>query len=245
MSWTYVAIEVKRLLSRPAVLFFCVAMPVGFYVLFDAAFGDAAGAGLEGSVNAVFLVSMGVYGAALAAGSATVSVAHERPLGWNRQLRLTPLRPWAYAAAKILAAMIVSALSVAVLYAVGLVWGKAAITPAWWVVSGLFIWAVGSVTFAALGLVVALGFRGETGSAIMIPLLLVCAFLSGVFQIPIDNSVYQTVMQFIPMYGIDQIASAPITGQPAGWSAWANAIVWLVSLSGLAVILFRRDTARQ
>jgi energy-coupling factor transporter ATP-binding protein EcfA2 len=51
------------------------------------------------------------------AGGAMVAV--ERALGWTRQLRLTPLRPLAYMAIKVLSAMVLGLMSVVVVFVVG------------------------------------------------------------------------------------------------------------------------------
>ena len=245
ISGTYIAIESKRLLGRAPVLFFCLAMPIGFYVLFDLAYGGMAAPDEQGLVNASFMVAMAVYGVAITCATAAASVALERPLGWNRQLRLTPLRPWAYAVCKIGAAAAVSALGILLLYAVGFAWGKAVVPAAWWPASALIVWLTGSVTFAALGLIVALAFRGETGSALAVPLILIFAFTSGVFQIPINNAVFQAAMQFVPMYGINEIAQSGLGDQPPGPAAWINLFAWMGIAAAGAIVLFRRDTARQ
>src|SRR4029453_5720721 len=84
-----------------------------------------------GNVTGYVLISMAVYGAMLAttAGGAMVSI--ERAVGWSRQLRLTPLRPVAYVAVKLVVAMTIGAISVVVAFAVGAVSGARLPGDAW------------------------------------------------------------------------------------------------------------------
>ena len=58
------------------------------------------------------MIGIAVYGAMLAATSGGAMVSIERAQGWSRQLRLTPLRPAAYIAIKILVAMLLGLTSV-------------------------------------------------------------------------------------------------------------------------------------
>src|SRR6202035_2700737 len=77
----------------------------------------------EGNVSAFIMISVSLYGAALAttAGGAMVSI--ERAAGWSRQLRLTPLTPVAYIVVKMLTAMVLGLVSVIVVFAFGLFLG--------------------------------------------------------------------------------------------------------------------------
>lgn len=71
------------------------------------------------------MISLAVYGAMTASTAGGAMVAIERASGWSRQLRLTPLRPAAYIAIKVLTAMVLGLLSVAVVFAAGAFTGLA------------------------------------------------------------------------------------------------------------------------
>jgi len=60
-----------------------------------------------------------VEGTARRIDQATVLEPIERALGWSRQLRLTPLRPPAYIAIKLLIAMLLGLASVVIVYTAG------------------------------------------------------------------------------------------------------------------------------
>ena len=55
---------------------------------------------------------------------------------------------------------------------------------------------------------------------------------------------FQTIAKFTPMYGLSQLAHAPLTGDTPGAAAYVNVLVWLVLFAGGAAWRFRRDTAR-
>ncbi len=78
-------------------------------------------------------------------------VSIERAAGWSRQLRLTPLSPAAYIAIKLLAAMVLGLVSVAVVFIIGRATGKPELPGDLWFATGCSVW-VGSLVFAAFGL---------------------------------------------------------------------------------------------
>ena len=56
---------------------------------------------------------MAGYGAMMAALSQAFAIVNERSIGWNRQLRITPLTGTGYLASKVAAALVIAALSIA------------------------------------------------------------------------------------------------------------------------------------
>ncbi|HLQ56698.1 MAG TPA: hypothetical protein VK162_20800 [Streptosporangiaceae bacterium] len=71
------------------------------------------------------------------------------------------------------------------------------------------------------------------------------AFGGGLF-IPLSQypHVLQTVAEFTPLYGLNQLAHTPLLGGSI-LAAWvANAIAWLAIFAGGAIWRFRKDTAR-
>ena len=109
-SLTFLRLEVRRLLRNRRTMVFTLIMPPAFYLLFGG-LSDAYRTAVvgRGNVSAYLVISFAVYGSMLANTSAGASVALERALGWSRQLRLTPLNPFAYMITKVLTAMVVGA----------------------------------------------------------------------------------------------------------------------------------------
>ena len=68
----------------------------------------------------VGLAAFGTMNAMLAGGA---RIAAERPTGWNRQLRLTPLSTRAYFATKVVTGYAMAAATIALLYVAGLALG--------------------------------------------------------------------------------------------------------------------------
>ena len=123
------------------------------------------------------MIGIAVYGAMLAATSGGAMVSIERAQGWSRQLRLTPLRPAAYIAIKIIVAMLLGLTSVVVVYVVGAINGVQ-MDPATWVATGLLAWAA-SLVFASFGLFMGYLLPSENVMQVIGPILAVFALFGG------------------------------------------------------------------
>jgi ABC-2 type transport system permease protein len=238
---TALLLEVRRMLRNRRTVMFIVVFPSVFFMIFGASAKAQARNGGP-LVMAYVMISMAVYGAMVGttAGGAAVSV--ERSLGWSRQLRLTPLSPAAYIAMKVLTAMVLGLIAVVVEYIVGALNGVR-LSPEIWLFSGLAAW-LGSLVFAAFGLFVGYLLPSENVMQLVGPVLALLAMFGGLF-IPLQQlpHVMQVAAQFTPVFGVGQIARAPLIG---GFTAIAvvNVIAWTLAFGGAAVWLFRRDTAR-
>jgi ABC-2 type transport system permease protein len=237
---TALSLEVRRMLRNRRTVMFVVVFPSVFFLIFGT---TAKGARNGGPIAMAYvMISMAVYGAMVGttAGGAAVSV--ERGLGWSRQLRLTPLRPAAYIAMKVLTAMVLGLIAVLAEYVVGAVSGVR-LAPEIWLLSGLAAWLC-SLVFAAFGLFVGYLLPSENVMQIVGPLLALLAMFGGLF-IPLQQLPHgmQIAAQFTPVFGVGQIARAPLIG---GFTTVAvvNVIAWTLAFGAGAVWLFRRDTAR-
>jgi ABC-2 type transport system permease protein len=240
---TLLKLEVRRMLRNRRTLVFSVVMPVMFYVIFGTGKSYSNENAGHGNVAALIMVSMALYGAMLSTTGGGAMVAVERSQGWSRQLRLTPLTPAAYIAVKVLCAMLLGAVSIAVTYAAGSLTGAHMETSAW-VGTALIAW-VGSLVFAAFGVFMGYLLPSENVMQIIGPGLALFAFLGGLFM-PLDQmgDTFQTIATFTPMYGLSQLAHWPLTGEAPGVAAVVNVVVWLGVFAGGAAWRFRRDTAR-
>lgn len=240
---TLVRLELRRMLRNRRTLIFSVVMPVLFYFLFGTGQKYSNESAGHGNVAAFVMISMALYGAMLSTTGGGAMVAVERSQGWSRQLRLTPLTAPAYIVVKVVVAMTLGAVSVAVTYAAGL-FTAAHMDVGVWIETALLAW-VGSLVFAAFGVFMGYLLPSENVMQILGPMLALFAFLGGLF-VPLNQlgSVFQTLAKFTPMYGLNQIVHAPLTGDGPGWAAVVNVLVWLAVFAGGAVWRFRRDTAR-
>jgi ABC-2 type transport system permease protein len=190
------------------------------------------------------MISFAVYGSMIANTSTGASVAVERALGWSRQLRLTPLNPMAYIATKVLTAMVMGAISVAIVFAIGGFSGAAQM-PGWaWVVSGLAAW-VCAVVFAAFGLFIGYLAPSENVMQILGPVLALLALMGGIF-VPLTelSDTLQTLASYTPAYGVGVLARAALLDDGVDLGAVANVVIWTALFTAGAIWRFRRDTAR-
>jgi ABC-2 type transport system permease protein len=240
---TLLRLELRRMMRNRRTMIFSIVMPVAFYFLFGTGQKYSNESAGNGNVAAFIMISMALYGAMLSTTGGGAMVAVERSQGWSRQLRLTPLTAPAYIVVKVVVAMTLGAVSVLVTYAAGMATGAHMDGPVW-VETALLAW-VGSLVFAAFGVFMGYLLPSENVMQILGPMLALFAFLGGLF-VPLDQlgSAFQTIAKFTPMYGLNEIVHAPLTGDAPGWAAVVNVVVWLVVFAGGAAWRFRRDTAR-
>ena len=248
-SLTYVRLELKRRLRNrrglfftvmfPVLMFFMIGYPMREHPLTDTPIADG---GL--SVAAYIMVSMAMYGAMMSATQTGASVAVERAQGWSRQLRLTPLNPVVNVIIKLIAGMVFGLLAVIATYAVGAFSGVQ-LSPLEWIVTGLAAWLLAGAVFTSLGLMVGYLAPGENAPQITSLIIVLLAFLGGLFY-PLSSmpELLQTVAKFTPVYGISQLARAPLTGDAFDPWTLINALVWLAIFVLGTVWAFRRDTKR-
>ena len=237
---TALKLEVRRVLRNRRTVMFILVFPSVFFFMF----GLSSKAQAQGGPAAIayVMISMAVYGAMVGTTAGGAAVAVERSLGWSRQLRLTPLRPGAYVAMKVLTAMTLGLIAIVAEFAVGALSGVR-LAPHVWLLSGLAGW-LGSVVFAAFGLFRGFLLPSENVMQFVGPLLAVLAMFGGLF-IPLSalSPTMRTVAHFSPVWGVGVIARAPLVG---GFSSGAimSVVAWTLVFGVGAMALFRRDTAR-
>jgi len=246
---TYLAIELKRKLRNRRTLVFTIAFPIVMFVIIGLPLRDTQltetpiSAGGP-SVAAYIMVSMAMYGAMMSATQTGAAVGVERAQGWSRQLRLTPLNPLVNVVIKMIAGMVLGLFAVAATFIAGAISGIQ--LEAWqWIATGLTGWVLAAAVFTALGLMVGYLVPGENAAQITSLAIVLLAFLGGLFY-PVSGmpDFMQTIASFTPVYGISQIARAPLTGETVDLLWVVNAVVWLAIFVGGTAWAFRRDTKR-
>jgi ABC-2 type transport system permease protein len=244
---TALRLEISRLLRNRRTVIVSMLMPAVFFLLFglnSAYANDKAGPHALGNVSAFVMISMALYGAVIATTSGGAMVSIERAAGWSRQLRLTPLSPAAYVAMKAMTSLVLGLGSVVVVYIVGGVTGKPSMPMYLWAVTALCVW-LGSLLFAAFGLFLGYLLPTENVMQIMGLIMVLLSFAGGLF-IPLSQYPHalQVLAEYTPLYGLNQLAHAPLLND--GVSGWwfVNLFAWLIIFSAGAAWRFRRDTAR-
>jgi ABC-2 type transport system permease protein len=237
---TFLGLEIRRVMRNRRTLLFMLIMPVVFYLAIGRGGGDIHG--MSVTIKAYEMVSLALYGAMTACTSGGSMVAVERALGWSRQLRLTPLRPMAYMAIKILTALFLGLIPVVVMFVIGAVTGVRLAAHVW-LFCGLAIW-FGSLVFAALGLFVGYLLPSENVMQFLGPILGLLSIFGGVFfPISLMGNTVETIAKFTPVYGVAELARAPL-GAGFEWSSVLNIILWLAIFATGSALVFRRDTQR-
>ena len=240
----FAVLDLRRRLRNRVEMFFVVALPAFMYLVFGLGSEETLG---SGNVAMYVMLSMAAYGAVSATSGVAGSAVLERTLGWGRQLALTPMRPLTFVAVKTVVAMVVAAVPVSLVLAIGAATGARG-EASDWLLGGLVVWA-GSALFAVYGVAVCSVFRTENAAGIASGLVVVMAFLGNVFT-PVDGLVLD-VGRFTPLYGYAALARYPLTD---GWTAsgahdplWlpvANVLAWTVIFTLTALWGVRRGRER-
>ncbi|BCJ48076.1 ABC transporter [Actinoplanes ianthinogenes] len=237
------ALEFRRLIRNKRTVIFTFVMPAAFFLIFGTSSEYKHEQLANGNVSGYIMVSMAVYGAMLATTSGGAMVSIERAAGWSRQLRLTPLKPAAYIAIKLVLAMAIGAVAVVVVNVVGMLAG-AELTTGPWLACAVLSW-VCALVFAAFGLFMGYLLPSENVMQILGPVLGILGFAGGLF-VPVDQfgSVFAAIAKFTPVYGVGEIARYPLTHSEHLWQAILNVLAWTTVFAIGAIWRFRRDTAR-
>ncbi|MDN5795031.1 MAG: ABC transporter permease [Intrasporangium sp.] len=248
MNATYTLVEIKRVLRDPVGLFFTAVLPAFLYLIFGSTIDARDQTIGNGNVAMYVMISMAAYGAVTATTGTGGQAATERMQGWGRQLGLTPMRDTQYVAVKAVIALLVAAIPILLIYALG-AWTGATGTSGAWLYSGLLCLA-GSVVFALYGIFIGSAFRSESAIGVASGSVVIFAFLGNVF-VPLSG-VLLTVGRFTPLYGVASLARYPLTeGHLADgsleslWVPVANVVGWTIIFGMLATWFVKRGRDRQ
>jgi len=241
MSTGYLILEVRRAMRSTRFLIFTIAMPVALFLLYVGIFAKN-----DGVAKGVLMVNMTCYGALTAALFAGGRVAIERGLGWQRQLRLTPLSGAGYLTAKGVTAMALALPGVLLVPLVAVVGEGVHLDAAGWLRVTLGVW-LAVIPFAVLGLLLGQVGTAESMQSITGIVIMVMSLLGGIF-IPIDGMPggLLAVSKLLPSYWLGQVGRGAVTTDLSVSLGQAVLVlaVWTAVL-GLAVVRrYRRDSAR-
>lgn len=248
----YAFLDFRRNMRMPEAVFFTLVLPSALYLMFRGMSDYAEVTTGHGNVAAYLMTSMALYGAVVATSNIAGSAAVERAKGWGRTLALTPAPGWCYVTGKVLVAVTMSVLPVALVMTVGRLTG--AELAGWrWLATAVII-VVGSTMLACYGLAAGLLFRSETAMGVASGLLVVLAFF-GNLLIPVSG-VMLTVARFTPLYGLaglvrwpqleGSLAASGPSAPPADdlWVLVLNAAAWTTIFIIVASVAVRGRTSR-
>jgi ABC-2 type transport system permease protein len=244
MNPTYFKYEFLRLGRNKRFFFFTLVFPFVLFLVFGVANKNVNVH--FGSVTLKFIlfymVGMAGYGAMMASITGGARISAERSVGWNRQLRLTPLRVPTYFAAKILTSYVMALISIAVLFVSGLAFGVHVPLGRWAEMIGLIL--VGLLPFVAIGIIIGHLLTPDSIGPALGGGASLFALLGGMW-FPFDNgSTLQKIGEYVPSYWISQAARVGVGA--SGWTAKGCLVVaaWTVVMAVLAARAYQRDTKR-
>jgi ABC-2 type transport system permease protein len=244
---SFLVFELRRVLRSPGVLIWTLAFPVVFYLVnFDNKTNNASAQRWAGTTWAVyFLVSMCAWAAiAAAANAGGPRLAAERANGWTRFLRLTPLQSWAYTAGKVLTG---AALALMAALALSLIAGAAArpqLPASAWAAMILACW-LGSLPFAALGILLGLAAGTSVAQPAMVGTILVLNLLGGLLvPLPVFPGWLQAIAKVLPTYRLADLGRDAIARHPLNPADIAFLAAWTLLFSAFAAWYYRADQRR-
>jgi ABC-2 type transport system permease protein len=220
-------------LGFPVVLFFVIAGP-------QRSNHNFGGTGI--SAPLYYMVGMVAFGTMSAMLSSGARIAAERAVGWNRQLRISPLTSRSYFRAKVLTAYMMALLSMVVLYLCGASLGVSLPATDWLEMTGLIL--VGLAPFAALGITLGHMLTPDSIGPAMGGGVSLLALLGGTWFPLSHHGFLHDIAQFIPSYWLVQASHIALGGHAWSAKAWIVVAGWTVVLVALARRAYRNDTAR-
>lgn len=241
MSIGYLLLEVRRATRNTRFLIFSVAFPVLLFLLYVSIFANG-----DKEVIGVLMVNMTAFGALSGALFSGSRVALERSLGWQRQLRLTPLSGAGYLTAKGLTAMMLALPSVVLVPVIGAVAEGVSLDGAGWLRVTIGIW-LAVIPFALIGLLIGQVGTPDSMQPIMSLTMMVMSLIGGIF-IPIDSmpSWLMHIADVLPSYWLGQVGRGAVTTDLSvnlGKAVLVLAI-WTAVLGVVVIRRYRRDSAR-
>jgi ABC-2 type transport system permease protein len=242
MKANYIRFEMLRLFRNRQNFVFSLIFPV---VMFFAIASSGRNKIITGHVTVARFYMAGMIGfgtlAAVMAGGARIAL--ERQVGWNRQLRLTPLTPRTYLRTKVLTSYLLAVISLLLVTASALVLGVHFSGRDW--VKGVALVLVALIPFAALGIMIGHLIKGDAmGPFLGGGISLFSLLGGGYFPIGNGDGFMHYFVRVIPSFWLIQAGKTGVGGQAWTAESWLVVAAWTVVLGAGAMWAYRRDTKR-
>jgi ABC-2 type transport system permease protein len=227
---------------NPQAAFFTFAFPLMFLVIFASLLGSGTVTinGLPFNQSTYYVAGMSAFAIITACyTNLAISVTFQRDAGILKRTRGTPLPGYDYIAARVLHAMLMSILLVAICSTFGAIFYSASIPTGIDLFRAIVVVLVGAASFAALGLALTAAIpNADAAPPIVNATILPLLFISGVF-IPIGDNVPQWVNVVGKIFPVRHLVEAYLGayyGKPFFDFAWKDvAIVAVWGVAGLII----------
>jgi ABC-2 type transport system permease protein len=236
----YTRYEVLRTVRNRYFFIFSLVFPL---VLFFTIAGTNRKAKVDGIGFPLYymtgMIAFGTVAAVVAGGS---RIALERSVGWTRQMRITPLSVRSYFRAKLITSYLMAVISIVLISLAGMSLGVSLRAGGWLTMGGLVL--VGLIPFAVLGILLGHLLTVDSMGPAMGGLTSLLSLLGGAFGPLATSGALYTIIKLLPSFWVVQAGKTAVRGQ--GWplEAWIVLAVWTVVLARLALVAYRRSSAR-
>jgi ABC-2 type transport system permease protein len=235
----------KAFWRNPASVFFTFAFPLMFLAIFTALLGGGQVV-IGGRVvhqSTYYVAAMAAFAVMTATyNNIAIALSFQRDAGVLKRMNGTPLPTSAYLAARVVHALLVSVLLVAITVGFGRALYDADVPTGTALVQFLVMLVVGAASFAALGFAVtALIPNADAAAPIVNATILPVQFLSGIF-IPLGDSTPSWISWTARVFPVKHFADgmrAGFLGTAFHWSDVAVVALWGVAGLVAAVRFFR------
>lgn len=238
---TFAKYELLRTFRNRRFLTFAFGFPLVLYILIAAPNRHVHDLNHSGiSAPLYFMVGLLAFGTMNAMLSTGARIAAERGVGWNRQLRITPLSPRTYFRTKVLTGYVMCLITIGLLYAAGAALGVRLEAGNWLKMTWLIL--VGLIPFAALGIFIGHVITADSIGPAIGGSTALLAFLGGVW-FPLSGGL-RDVGEALPSYWLVQAAHVGLGGSGWGAKGWLVLAAWAVGATLLARRAYVRDTKK-
>ena len=250
-SAAYIRFELLRTFRNRRFFLLSFGFPLVLYFLIAGPNRHVHNLGKSGiSAPLYYMVGLAAFGSMNAMLATGARIAAERQVGWNRQLRTTPLSTRTYFRAKVLTAYLVAIgallllalASLLLLFVAGSTFGVRLPAHEW--VHMTYLMLIALVPFGAMGVLIGLLVSSDSIGPVMGGSTALFAFLGGTWFPITGGGVLHGIAEDLPSFWLVQASHVSLGG--SGWSAraWIVLVAWTAAAVAVAARAYRRDTAR-
>ncbi|MCW1929004.1 ABC transporter permease [Bhargavaea beijingensis] len=234
--------EIKRIFRNPYFVFWSLFMPLVFYFVFTNVFNtDMPDQGLWDAHFLMSIAAFSVMGSSIM--TLGIRLVEERTQGWSIYLSTTPLPPAAYFASKMAGQSAVHVFSILFIFFAGYLINGVRLSPAEWVLGGVWI-LLASLPFLALGVLIGAMRRVDTASGVSNLIYLGLAITGGMWMpMEVLPEMLQAVGKWLPAYSYGNGAWEIIRGHAPEWRDMAILTAYLLLFMALAILIRNRQEA--
>lgn len=240
---TYARYEVARTFRNKRFFIFSLVFPLTMYLLIagpNRGEHDLGGSGI--SAPLYYMVGLIGFGTMVAVTAGGARIAAERTVGWNRQLRLTPLTARSYLSAKVMTGYLMAAVSILIVALAGVSLGVRMPAGRWAEMIALILVAL--IPFAGMGIAIGHLFTTDSLGPALGGITSIFAFLGGTWFPITGSGFFVDLAHALPSYWLVEAGHLGIGGSAWGAEGWLVVAAWSVAMALAAAWAYRRDTRR-